>query len=313
MQRKQVVAAVKADYDEHLYERLETAISLAGGLDVSASQPIVIKINLCDVRTPESGAVTHPDFLDALLRYLRQKVGQNPIYVVESDAVVILADLVMEWLGFKPVLQKWGAQWVNLAKRPTDIRQVQGFYLKEEPVASVFNGSYFISLAKLKTNSLSTITCILKNQFGCSTIVDKKIYHPRLAEVIADLNKLMHPDFGIVDGIIGQGGPQGPAFGMPIHSQVIIAGKDPVAVDTACARMMGFNPGTIAHIRKAAQLGVGSMQYELATDGLEKTSWNYRGNRLERLIMNVGLRLQSRARKQLKPGRPATGESLPSL
>ena len=54
MQRKQIVAAVKADYDEHLYERLEKAISLAGGLDVSASQPIVIKINLCDVRTPEN-------------------------------------------------------------------------------------------------------------------------------------------------------------------------------------------------------------------------------------------------------------------
>lgn len=313
MPNKTVVAAVKADYDEHLYERLEKVISLAGDLNISASQPIVIKINLCDVRTPESGAVTHPRFLDTLLRLLRQRVGQNPIYVVESDAVVILADLVMEWLGFKPILQRWGAQWVNLAKCPTAIKKVQGFYLKEAPIATVFEGSYFISLAKLKTNSLSTTTCILKNQFGCSTIVDKKIYHPHLAEVIADLNKLMHPDFGIVDGIIGQGGPQGPAFGMPIHSQVVIAGKDPVAVDTACARMMGFNPRTIAHIQKAAQLGVGSMQYELTTDGLEKTSWNYKGNPLERMIMNVGLLLQSHARKQLKPGRPATGESLSSL
>ncbi|MDO8636574.1 MAG: DUF362 domain-containing protein, partial [Dehalococcoidia bacterium] len=225
-----------------------------------------------------------------------------------------LADLLMEWLGFKPVLQRWVAQWVNLAKCPTVLKKIQGFYLKEAPIAQVFEGSYFISLAKLKTNSLSTITCILKNQFGCSTIVDKKIYHPHLAEVIADLNKLMHPDFGIVDGIIGQGGPQGPAFGMPIHSQVIIAGKDPVAVDTACAWMMRFNPGTIAHIRKAAQLGVGSMQYELATDGLEKMTWDYRGNPLERMIINIGLRLQSRARKQLKTaGRPATGESLSSL
>lgn len=313
MNSKPVVAAVKAEYDENLYERLSKVISLGGGLEIAPSQPVVIKINLCDVRTPESGAVTHPLLLDALLRYLRAKAEKSPIYVVESDATVILADLVMEWLGFKPILEKWGAQWVNLARHPAAPKKVQGHYLKEIPVSQIFEGAYFISLAKLKTNSLSTITCILKNQFGCSTIVEKKIYHPHLAEVIADLNKLMRPDFGIVDGIIGQGGPQGPSFGIPIHSQVLIAGKDPVAVDTACARVMGFHPGLIDHIRRSAQLGVGAMQYQLVTDGLSKVSWNYRGNSLEWLIMQIGLKLQSRARKQLKAVRPATGESLSSL
>ncbi|MBI4287223.1 MAG: DUF362 domain-containing protein [Chloroflexi bacterium] len=313
LNRKPVVAAVKAEYDEHLFERLSKVISLAGGLEVSPSQPIVIKINLCDVRTPESGAITHPDLLDALLRYIRENVGLNPISVVESDATVILVDLAMEWLGFKPILEKWGVQWVNLVKHPTALKAVRGHHLKEVAVSRVFDDAYFISLTKLKTNSMSTITCVLKNQFGCSTIVDKKIYHPHLAEVIADLNKVMRPDFGIVDGIIGQGGPQGPAFGIPIHSQVLITGKDPVAVDSACARMMGFSPPLISHIRKAAQLGIGSMDYGLVTDGLSKTSWNYRGNQLERLIMDVGLKLQSRARRQLKTARPAVGESRSSL
>lgn len=310
MNQPAVVAAVKADYNEHLYGSLERVISLAGGLEIPPSQPIVIKINLCDLRPPETGAVTHPLVLDALLHYLRHRVGQNPIYVVESDAVVILADLALEWLGFKPILEKWGARWVNLSKGPTVMKTVQGHYLKETPLPEIFLGSYFISLAKLKTNSLSTITCILKNQFGCLPAVDKKIYHPHLAEVIADVNKLMPPDFGIVDGIIGQGGPQGPAFGVPIHSQVLIAGHDPVAVDTACAHLMGFPPHSIAHLRQAAHLGVGAMRYALASDGLDRASWNYRGSPLEWLIVQAGLRLQSRARKEVKPGRPDTAESL---
>jgi len=76
-----------------------------------------------------------------------------------------------------------------------------------------------------------------------------------LNEIITDVNQVMRPDFCFVDGIISLGGPQGPSFGIPIASEVIVTGKDPVAVDAVCAKIMGLNPMFISHIRKARAQG----------------------------------------------------------
>jgi hypothetical protein len=72
--------------------------------------------------------------------------------------------------------------------------------------------------------------------------------------MVLDLNRiLMYADpngrlqdrparrvFCIVDGIVGGEG-NGPLDPMPKGSSVVIAGANPVAVDLACAKLMGFN------------------------------------------------------------------------
>ena len=40
---------------------------------------------------------------------------------------------------------------------------------------------------------------------------------------------------------------------------IIIAGSDPVATDATAARIMGFDPWEIDHIKWAHQSGIGSM------------------------------------------------------
>jgi uncharacterized protein (DUF362 family) len=40
---------------------------------------------------------------------------------------------------------------------------------------------------------------------------------------------------------------------------LIIAGKDPVATDATGARVMGFDPHEISHIRKANEKGLGNI------------------------------------------------------
>ena len=40
---------------------------------------------------------------------------------------------------------------------------------------------------------------------------------------------------------------------------LIIAGKDPVATDATCARVMGIDPHEISHIRTANQKGLGNI------------------------------------------------------
>ena len=57
--------------------------------------------------------------------------------------------------------------------------------------------------------------------------------------------------FVIVDGIVAMEG-DGPLNGTPRSLNRIVLADDPVAADASCARLMGFDPGRIVHIREGA-------------------------------------------------------------
>ena len=289
------ISIVRSGYD-HVYTNLRRAIHLGGGLKVKDHESVVIKINLCDFRTPETGAITHPIFLEAVLRYLRENYQGLKIYVVESDATVARPDLFIRWFGFLPILQKWSAVWCNLSKEKTVTKNINGLYFQKLDVPQIFEDNYFITLPKMKTSSVTKISCALKNQFGCIPTRRKIVFHPKIDDVIADANLAMRPNFCIVDGIIGMGGSQGPAFGVPLPAHVIVAGGDPVAVDTVCARIMGFNPLFIGHIQTAAKSNVGSTQYEVLGNQIKEVKANFRWSVLEAFIIKIGEYLQSRVK-----------------
>lgn len=292
-----IVSVVKSDYTD-IYPNLERAIALAGSLSVASNDSVVIKINMCGARTPETGAITHPELLGALLGYLRNNYENLDISVVESDATTELADLFIKWLGYLPVLEKWNARWVNLSQEKMTAKRIKGRYLKEVPVAKLFDGAYFITLPKLKTNLLTGITCCLKNQFGCLPMVEKSIYHLHIDDVIADVNLAFHPDFCIADGIISMGGELGPGTSVPIPLKAIVCGNDAVAVDTYCARIVGFTPWLIGHIRKAARSNVGSMEYTLVGDEIPGVDFEI--SKMKIWLLKLGSFLQRHAQKRAR-------------
>lgn len=285
---------------EDVFESIQRALTHLQPLNISNNDTIIIKINICDARMPETGAITHPLFLDAVIKYLRTNYENLRIFVVESDATVVIADKFIRWFGYIPVLQKWDAEFINLSKQKIINRKTDGGYFKNIPIPELFDKpNFFITLPKLKINPLPTITCCLKNQFGCLPVPEKNIYHSRLDDVIADVNKTLCPDLCLVDGIIAMGGTWGPAFGVPIPLNTIICSRDPVAADAFGARLMGFNPWLIGHIRKSASCGVGSMRYEIKGDTPEKVDFEI--NKLETFLLNrVGVFLQKRSRKEFR-------------
>lgn len=276
-------------------------MSLIGEPGLKRGDNIIIKINVCDARTADTGTITHPLFLNALLRYLRETFEDLNIMVVESDATVVIADLFVKWYGYMPVLEKWNAKYVNLSKCGTILKSINGRHLKELNVPSVFqNSDFFITVPKPKVNPISTITCCLKNQFGCLPVVEKNIYHPFLDEVIADANLAMKPDLCIVDGIIGQGGCQSPAYGVPIPLNLVICSRDPVAVDSLVAKMIGFNPWFIGHIRNAARSGIGSMKYNLLGDEIKFRDIDFEVDKIEFWLLKFASFIQKRAQKSFR-------------
>jgi uncharacterized protein (DUF362 family) len=128
-----------------------------------------------------------------------------------------------------------------------------------------------VSMAKMKTHHWVGATLSMKNLFG---VVPSGIYGwPKnvlhwagIEECIADLYMAFPRQFAIVDGIVGMEG-NGPIQGVPKHAGVLVAGRDPVAVDATCCRIMRIDPLKIGYL----QLVSGSSDGRLTERNIQQT------------------------------------------
>jgi uncharacterized protein (DUF362 family) len=288
------VVVIKADYTA-LQNSFSTIFHHIGSDMITQAKQITIKINLCDYRPPESGATTHPVFLDAFLEWVESRNSNAIVSVVESNATRARPDLIRNWLGITQILEKHHAKWVNLSNDKWSRKQISGMRFRSIRVPETITSSdLLISMAKMKTHSLTTISCSLKNMYGCIMSSNKINFHDYLDEAIVDACTAMRPHLSIVDGIIGMGGPKGPVDGVPIRAELIVAGLDPVAVDAASATIMGLNPNHIGHVRKAQEAKIGSMKFNAVPNGLPQKLPNFELNEIYRSILRVAATVQRR-------------------
>jgi uncharacterized protein (DUF362 family) len=123
---------------------------------------------------------------------------------------------------------------------------------------TVRHADFLVSMPKLKTHHWTGVTLSLKNMFGtvpgaCYGWPKNVLHWAGIDRAILDINAAVRPDFAIVDGVVGMEG-NGPIQGTRKPAGVVILGDDPVAVDSTCARVMGFLPERIKHIAQAGTL-----------------------------------------------------------
>jgi uncharacterized protein (DUF362 family) len=245
---------------------------------------ICVKVNLCDYRKAASGATTDPVLLDALLVALGLRYPGAEITILENDASSVEAHSLFALLGIRDVAEKRGARLLNVAEGKWVRKSIPKPHIfKELEVPEILTRTdLFINFAKLKTNLMTKTTGCLKNIFAFLRVKHKSVYHPRIDAVLADMNQVIHPGLCLVDGCIGMEGP-GPAFGIPKRCELLIGGVDPVAVDACCARIMGFHPWFVGHIRMCHRLGLGNIRYRLETDigGFSYRKYRFNYSRLE--------------------------------
>jgi len=280
-----IVGLTKSSYSE-IHRKITLAIERGGGIDLDSDDSVIIKVNLCNFKTPDTGAVTHPIFLDSVLSYLGSLSKKLNISIVESDATVSRPDKLIDWLGLRTIIAKHGVNWVNLTKDKLIKKRIRGRFFHEIEIPKIIEDSdYLITMAKLKTHTITKISCCLKNQFGCIPYPKKNEFHRVLDDVIVDACLAMKPDFCIVDGILGMGGVKGPDLGIPIKSNAVVTGKDPVSVDSVCAKIMGFNPYFIGHLRKAEKAGVGQISSKIVGEEIAQIKKDFEFNHLYACII----------------------------
>ena len=227
---------------------------------------ICIKPNLNDYRKWESASTCDPLLLDALLSVLREKLPNASISIIENDSTSVNADNIFAYLGIDSIAGRYECKCVNAAREPWKTIKIDGLHFKNMDIPERLSNTFFITFPKLKSHSITKITCGLKNQMGLFRPKRKMIYHHMADDLIVDCNLAMKPNLSIVDANLVMEGNFGPTYGTPRKLGLLIASSDTVAADSFCSRFFGFNPKSISHIKKAAQVGLGDLRYNTISD-----------------------------------------------
>lgn len=256
-----VKGSTKPD-EKQVDDIVRKAIELAGGLTdiISSGNTVLIKPNLVWASPPETGTTTDPRICKTIANMVRE-LGAKPI-IAESSIVASDTEEVIQVAGYGK-LREEGYQVIDLKKKGIEMVKVsipKGKALKEVSLPKiVLDADVIISVPKMKTHDNAKVTLSLKNMKGVlPDTYKRKLHHVfGVFQGVADLCTLVKPAFAVVDGIIGMEG-LGPADGDPVEMGLIIAGKDPVAVDAVTSAVMGFEPEEWGCIAAAAKSGIGT-------------------------------------------------------
>lgn len=218
---------------------------------------VVIKPNLCYYWDYTTGQTTDPKFIAALIDLIRETTSTPKISIVESDASAMQCKQAFRMLGYEKLSQDYKVDLINLSQDKSDAVEVTVGSQKLHFMVprTIKNADFKINVPKIKyTIEEIKITCALKNIFGCNPYRKKFHFHPRLGETIVALNKAMRFDLCIIDGNIVSGSA-------PRRLGLVMASRDPVAIDAAAAKIAGLNPRTITYLQLARKEGLGNTSF----------------------------------------------------
>jgi uncharacterized protein (DUF362 family) len=240
---------------------VQEAIRLIGGIEQLIKPGHLVLINPSWVAPPvetEAGCITQPEVTRAIADMVKT-LGARPV-IAESSAIGVDTQQVIEESGYKD-LAEMGYELVDLKKTPSAklpspnghvFQTIDSFQLVQE-------ADVIVSVPKLKTHDQTEMTCSIKKLKGLLTDKAKRAMHQQgLFEGVVDLMSTVRPQLAVVDGIFCQEG-LGPIFGKPVEMDLILAGMDLVAVDSVCARLIGYEPEETLLTLKAAERGLGVM------------------------------------------------------
>jgi len=225
----------------------------------SGFKRVLIKVNFICAKTWDSGATTDPIVVEAIIKKVSD-LGLE-VCVVESDATMTNADKAYAKTAMQEMCERNGVEFVNLRRVKDRVKLVVpgGEALKTVTVPRLVVESAVVSAAKLKTHSATSVTLGLKNMFGLLPDKFKGKYHARgISKVVVDVNAVVKPVLTVVDGFVGMEGA-GPIDGEAVRMDLIVAGRDVVAVDATCCRVMGFDPHNVKHVLRAFERGLGEV------------------------------------------------------
>jgi len=244
-------------YADSLYDLVRRMIA-DHHLDVRGKR-VVLKPNLVEF-DPNAVINTHPMLVHAALEGFRA-AGAADVRIAEGPGHRRVTLDLADAAGYFSTVPHFESLFTDLnldeithvaLARPRS--KLSSLYLPN----SVLGCDLLVSMPKMKTHHWAGATLSMKNLFG---VVPGGVYGwPKnvlhwagINQSIADLHALFPKHFAIVDGIVGMDG-NGPIQGRPKPAGVIVSGRDAVAVDATCCRIMQIEPSRIEYLTLAGGL-----------------------------------------------------------
>jgi len=275
-----VVIQECGSYDlEPMTAKLNAAADLLGGWDrfVKPHDTVLLKVNLIGPKTSDSAAVTHSEFVRAMVRILKARGCTVWIGDSSGGAIAGVAPTAasMRTAGYEAVAAEEGAEIRNFDREGVfSVTPESGCEKQMYLARPLQEADVVISLPKLKTHSAQVFSGAVKNVFGCVPGLKKAQYH-RMApapadfgEIICDIHRAAHIRLHIMDGIIAMQG-EGPTAGTVYPAHRILMSEDPLALDTVAAAMIGMKVDDVPILATARRRGLGESsldRIELAGD-----------------------------------------------
>ena len=253
--------------DGELIKRVtREAVAALGGMSkfVSEKSVVMVKPNIGWNRTPAQAANTNPYVVEAIVEMCRE-AGAKKVKVM--DHTVNTPQITYAKSGIKDAVKraKGSMEFVDQRKfKDKDIPD--GELLKSWPVyEDALDADVLINVPIAKHHSLTKLTLGIKNLMGL--IQNREDIHTRIDQKLADLSTVIKPDLIIMDAyrILTAHGPNG---GTPRDVKAVgqvIAGVDPVAVDSYTTTLFGLTGQDVGYIKAAHDMGLGEINVEGVT------------------------------------------------
>ena len=256
------LVAVRGEDPAEMFDR---GIAEFGGIGafVKRGQKVLIKPNIGWDQPPEMAANTNPDLVRHMVE-LCLKAGAAEVAVFDNSCD--------NWVnsyrrsGIRDAVEAAGGVMFS-GKQESDYREVESpgaVKMRRARVHRlVLDSDVFFNVPILKHHGGALLTCAMKNFMGI--VWDRGFMHKNdLQQCIADASLIRRPDLNVVDAyrVMRTGGPRGNAGSEIKLLKSQLLSRDIVAVDTAAARLIGFDPAAVGHIGNAERLGLGTTHLE---------------------------------------------------
>jgi len=214
---------------------------------------VSLKPNLVVERPASGGATTHPEVIEGIILFLKD-YGINDIKIIENSAFGHSTKQAFRACGYEALNKKYGIQL-------KDLKDDRFISLKHENIEyqiseTALNSNFLINVPVLKAHCQTLMTCCMKNLKGCIPQSEMRRFHSLgLHKPIAGLNVLLKTHYCVVDGICGDLSFE--EGGTPVEANRIIAGQNPLLIDSFCAQMIGYNPDDIGYLSCGKTSGIG--------------------------------------------------------
>jgi uncharacterized protein (DUF362 family) len=210
-----------------------------------SGKKVLLKPNVLAPHKPNEAITTNPVIVEAVCKLLKKY--NCKIFI--GDSSFHNTDAALESSGMKELARKYGTL-INFERDGTFLfENKKNKILKKVFLPKIIKEvDLVINLCKLKTHSLTKMTCAIKNLYGLIPGGMKSVYHKKahseylFSELLLELYEFVKPKLNltICDAVVGIEGDGPGTAGKKKKTNMIIASQNPLALDMIAAEVIGY-------------------------------------------------------------------------